>query len=178
MPDVPQQIDSGLKMKAAQWDPAQGKVVVNSVVKPDPDEGQILIKLASASLCHSDLMSIRLGGRKEPITLGHEGAGYVEKLHPSTEGKGFKTGDAVGFLYVQNACFECRGCLVHNNHCLKKQSHVNGFTIPGFFSEYAVVDWQNCIKLPDALPVTSASVIFCAGVTCKFWSRPSGNTFD
>ena len=27
--------------------------------------------------------------------------------------------------------------------------------------------WQNCIKLPDALPVTSASVIFCAGVTCK-----------
>lgn len=140
-------------------------MVVNSVAKPDPDEGQILIKIASASLCHSDLMSIRMSDRKVPITLGHEGAGFVEKAHPSAQNKGFNVGNAVGFLYVQNGCYECRGCMVHNNHCIKRQSHVNGFTIPGFFSEYAVVDWQNCIKLPESLPVASASVIFCAGVT-------------
>lgn len=167
MPDIPRTLDSGQKMKAAQWDPAQNQVVVNEVVKPDPDEGQLLIKLGSASLCHSDLMSMRIASRKDPITLGHEGAGYIEKLHPSSQGKGFEIGDAVGFLYVQHACFECQGCQVHNNYCLKQQSHVNGFTIPGFFSEYAVVDWQNCIKLPKELPVASASVIFCAGVTGK-----------
>lgn len=155
-------------------------MVVNNVSKPDPDEGQILIKIASASLCHSDLMSIRMGDRKEPITLGHEGAGFVEKIHPSAEGKGFKVGNAVGFLYIQYACFECRGCMVHNNHCIKRQSHVNGFTIPGFFSEYAVVDWQSCVELPESLPVASASPIFCAGVTggpkfFSFISRDSNN---
>lgn len=93
---------------------------MNTLSKPDPDQGQFLIRMASASLCHSDLMSIRMGDRKEPITLGHEGAGYIEKMHPSTEGKGFAVGDAVGFLYVQHACFERRGCMVHNNNCIKR----------------------------------------------------------
>ncbi|OAA57405.1 alcohol dehydrogenase [Niveomyces insectorum RCEF 264] len=152
-------------MKAAQWDPMQKKVVVNTVPVPEPGEGQFLIRLASASLCHSDLMSIAIPGRTEPITLGHEGAGYIEAVHPSAEGKGFKVGDAVGFLYVQGGCYECKGCLVHNNHCMRRQSQVNGFTIPGFFAEYNVVDWQNCIILPPAIDVRTASPMFCAGIT-------------
>jgi D-arabinose 1-dehydrogenase-like Zn-dependent alcohol dehydrogenase len=29
-------------------------------------------------------------------TLGHEGVGVIEKIHPSVEGKGFRVGDPVG----------------------------------------------------------------------------------
>lgn len=112
-------------------------------------------------------MSIAIPDRKEPITLGHEGAGYIEAIHPSAENKGFAAGDAIGFLYIQGACFECRGCLVHNNHCLTRQSNVNGFTIPGFFAEYAVVDYQSCIKLPEKMEMVTASPMFCAGITGK-----------
>lgn len=93
-------------MKAAQWDPVshghrdfqkvtdtsektQKKIVVNKLPVPEPRENQFLVKMASASLCHSDLMAIE-APRTDPVTIGHEGVGFVTKLHPSTVGKGFK----------------------------------------------------------------------------------------
>ena len=88
-------------------------VVVRDKPIPEPGTGQFLIKLASASLCHSDIMAIEGGNT---ATLGHEGAGYIEKMHPSVENKGFKEGDKVGFLYINGACFECEGCMIHNLH--------------------------------------------------------------
>ena len=103
--------------------------------------------------------------RPKPVTLGHEGAGWVEKLHTSAEGKGFKKGDAVGFLYIIDCCFECEGCMVHNNHCLKQQSQTQGFTFDGFFAEYALVDYHSATVLPEALDVRLSSPLFCAGVT-------------
>lgn len=52
----------------------------------------------------------------QTATLGHEGAGYIEKMHPSVENKGFKKGDKVGFLYIIGCCFQCEGCQIHNLH--------------------------------------------------------------
>jgi D-arabinose 1-dehydrogenase-like Zn-dependent alcohol dehydrogenase len=130
--------------------------------------------MASASLCHSNLMSIGMCDRKDPFTIGHEGARYFEKLHPSTEGQGFKIGDAVGFRYVQRGCYECRGCMVHRNHCIKRQSHVNGFTIPGLFAECSVVGWQNCVKLPESVtPATAAPFFALASQVSDATLRPT-----
>jgi propanol-preferring alcohol dehydrogenase len=108
--------------------------------------------------------------RPKPVTLGHEGAGYIEKLHPSSEGKGFKVGDEVGFLYIIGCCFECDGCQVHNNHCTRGQAQTQGFTFDGFFAEYAVVDWHGAMVLPKGIDVKLASPLFCAGCTCKWKS--------
>ena len=137
---------------------------MNEVPIPTPGEGQFLVKLASASLCHSDLMSMALPHQK-PVTIGHEGAGYIEKIHPTAENKGFKVGDAIGFTYIVNYCNECEGCAVHNNHCLVKQSRVHGFDEPGLFAEYAVVDLPSCILLPENLPAETSSPMFCGGIT-------------
>lgn len=109
--------------------------------------------------------------RSNPVTLGHEGAGLIESFHPSAEGKGFQKGDAVGFLYIIRCCFDCEGCMIHNNHCLKKQSLTQGFTFDGFFAEYALVDYHSAIILPPSLDVKLAAPIFCAGVTGKFQNR-------
>lgn len=73
------------------------KIVIQDKPVPEPGPNQFLIKLASASLCHSDIMAIEAG---QTATLGHEGAGYIEKMHPSVENKGYQKGDKVGFLYV------------------------------------------------------------------------------
>ncbi|KAF2008026.1 alcohol dehydrogenase [Amniculicola lignicola CBS 123094] len=151
-------------MKAAQWDPTKKRVVVNDVPKPSPGPGQFLIRLASASLCHSDLMSMGMEHTK-PITIGHEGAGYVEEVHPTASDKGFKAGDAVGFTYIVNFCNDCEGCAIHNNHCLVKQSRVHGFDEPGLFAEYAAVDAHSCILLPENLPAETSAPLFCGGIT-------------
>ncbi|KAK3077520.1 hypothetical protein LTS18_010020, partial [Coniosporium uncinatum] len=69
------------------------QIVTNDLPIPEPDENQMLIRIVSASLCHGDLIAIGdafiTGDRSKPVTLGHEGAGYVEKLHPFAESKGF-----------------------------------------------------------------------------------------
>ncbi|KAK5712563.1 hypothetical protein LTR17_017944 [Elasticomyces elasticus] len=156
-------------MKAVQWNSQKKEIEINDVHVPEPGEHQFLVKIASASLCHSDLMSIGDAfvsvDRSKPVTLGHEGAGWVERLHPSAEGKGFKQGDAVGFLYIIDCCFECEGCMVHNNHCLEQQSQIQGFTRDGFFAEYALVDYHSAVVLPKELDVRNSSPLFCAGVT-------------
>ncbi|KAI1851738.1 hypothetical protein JX266_003200 [Neoarthrinium moseri] len=99
------------------------------------------------------------------VTLGHEGVGFIEKIHPSAEGKGFKVGDAVGFNYFINCCFECDGCLVHNMRCETGQSQLQGFAVDGFFQEYAVADYHNCVVLPKELDIKRAAPLFCAGIT-------------
>nr|WDW19288.1 enoyl reductase-like protein [Penicillium meliponae]CAG8993146.1 Dehydrogenase [Penicillium sclerotiorum] len=152
-------------MKAAQWNPNEERVAVNEIPFPEPAPNQILIKMASASLCHSDLMSIRRPNLTSPFTLGHEGAGYVYKLGSNCQDKGFKEGDPVGFLYINGCCFECEGCMIHNTHCKNGNPSVAGFGEMGFFQEYAPVDWQNIIHLPPSLDPKGSSAIFCAGIT-------------
>jgi alcohol dehydrogenase, propanol-preferring len=159
-------------MKAGQWDPKQQKCVINEIPIPEPGPGQFLIKIASASLCHSDILAIQ-AAQDKPITIGHEGAGYVHKVGENADGKGFSVGDAVGFLYFDGGCYECEGCLAHNSKCENSTALLHGFVIDGFFQEYATVDWQNCIVLPSNLDIKRASPIFCAGITGKSFPTTS-----
>ncbi|EXJ57670.1 uncharacterized protein A1O5_12460 [Cladophialophora psammophila CBS 110553] len=110
-------------------------------------------------------VGIRDPTRTEPITIGHEGCGHFAAVHPDAEGKGFVPADTVGFLFTNGACFECEGCQVHNTLCQRGNPFVVGFAFPGFFAEYALVDWQNAIHLPDQWDPKSSSALFCAGLT-------------
>ncbi|KAF2465271.1 alcohol dehydrogenase [Lindgomyces ingoldianus] len=150
-------------MKAGQWDPKQQKVVINDVPKPSAGPGQFLVKIQSASLCHSDLLTDMRPDY--PVTLGHEGVGYIEAIDPIAEGKGFKVGDAIGFNYFIGCCFECEACMVHNMWCETGKSRLQGFMVDGFFAEYAVTDWQNAVLLPQNLEMSKTAPLFCAGIT-------------
>ncbi|KAF2099247.1 GroES-like protein [Rhizodiscina lignyota] len=155
-------------MKAAQFDKKSGKVLINDVPIPEPTEGQLLVKMTGASLCHSDLMAEMFPDDGKPLTMGHEGVGIVEKLHPSSEGKGFKVGDKIGMLYIVNCCFTCEGCHAHGTLCYEPVNggaKVKGIMTDGFFSEYSLIDWEDCILLPDSLPAEKMSPLFCAGIT-------------
>ncbi|KAK5019020.1 putative secondary metabolism biosynthetic enzyme [Cryomyces antarcticus] len=92
-------------MKAAQYHPDSNECRVNEIPIPDITDDEILVKIASASLCHSDLMlfngSLPASGDK-PITMGHEGVGYVERCGANV--KGYKKGDRLGFLYIKGCC--------------------------------------------------------------------------
>ncbi|KAK7417111.1 hypothetical protein QQZ08_011737 [Neonectria magnoliae] len=159
---IPQTLPS--TMQAGQWDVIQQKVVINNVSVPEPGPNEFLVKMRSASLCHSDMMAIN--DNKETVTLGHEGLGHIVSMHSSAEGKGFQVGDAIGFLYILGCCFECSGCLIHNLFCETGKQKLQGFTTDGFFSEYAVVDYHNAAKLEEKLwNMDTGCAIFCAGIT-------------
>lgn len=75
-----------------------------------PREGEVLVRIAAVGMCHTDVrMKARfLAGDAgvDPIVLGHEGAGVVEKI-----GKGvtaFEEGDHVVLSYP--SCGVCDAC--------------------------------------------------------------------
>jgi alcohol dehydrogenase, propanol-preferring len=86
---------------------------------PEPGPGQVLVKVGGAGACHSDLhiMQAPPDGRPSrlPFTLGHENAGWVEKLGPGATG--FAPGDPV-IVYGPWGCGICANCRVGmENYC-------------------------------------------------------------
>src|SRR5271154_2920004 len=73
-----------------------------------PGEGEVLVQIKAAGLCHSDLSVIE-GARPRPMpmVLGHEAAGVVEALGPGTSS--FAAGDHVVFSFVP-MCGDCLPC--------------------------------------------------------------------
>ena len=84
-------------------------VAVETVVLAAPRRGEVLVRVAAAGVCHSDvhLADGLLGDGRWPMVLGHEGAGVVEAV-----GEGvaeLAPGDHVAFCFVP-ACGNCGPC--------------------------------------------------------------------
>src|SRR3954452_16488184 len=73
-----------------------------------PGRGEVLVKIAAAGLCHSDL-SVIDGNRPRPtpMVLGHEAAGVVEKVGTGVDD--LAVGDDVVMVFVQGGgrCVPC-----------------------------------------------------------------------
>ncbi len=109
-------------MKAFQFVDFQKPGQLRDVPVPEPGPGQVLVKVGGAGACHSDLHILEMekpaagvGSFKIPFTLGHENAGWVEKLGPGTTG--FAPGDPV-IVYGPWGCGLCMNCrLGMENYC-------------------------------------------------------------
>ncbi|KAG4430335.1 hypothetical protein IFR05_014188 [Cadophora sp. M221] len=132
------------KMLAAHVVEFKKPYKIHEVLTPGKDlnEYGMLVKIAVASLCHTDgVASEGIMGTKLPCVASHEGAGTVVKV--GTAIKEFKVGDRY--------CANVGGYL--------------GVTIDGSFAEYEVVDGKECCMLPDNLSFQSAALLACAGIT-------------
>ncbi len=110
-------------MKAFQFVEWQKPGELREVPVPEPGPGQVLVKIGGAGACHSDLHILEMekpseaGKFKLPMTLGHENAGWVEKLGPGTTG--FAKGDPV-IVYGPWGCGLCMNCRMGmENYCEK-----------------------------------------------------------
>ncbi|KAI4915421.1 uncharacterized protein J4E92_009375 [Alternaria infectoria] len=129
----------------------------------------LLIKVAVASLCHTDFMvSSGAMGTPLPCTGSHEGAGTV--VATGTSVSQFAVGDRVmaGILY--DACGTCAECTggPHASACPQYCQNTGGFlgiTTDGFFAEYARVDARQTAKIPRNVSFLTAAPLACAGVT-------------
>ncbi|KAF2661712.1 GroES-like protein [Lophiostoma macrostomum CBS 122681] len=158
-------------MKAQQYDARDNKLHLNEVPIPEPRDHELLVKIGCASLCHSDVMLFEPNDQglilgQNPVTIGHEGTGTVVKSGSSEAASKFKEGDAVGFICAVECCFECKQCKqTHNAWCETGKTKMQGFSLDGYFAEYAIVDAREAMVLPQGLDPKSAAPLFCAGVT-------------
>ena len=81
--------------------------VLEDVELDDPGPGEVLVRIAGAGLCHTDLMYRSLPELPMPMILGHEGSGVVEAAGPGV--RRFAPGDHVVMSY--DSCGHCPQCL-------------------------------------------------------------------
>lgn len=152
-------------MKALQYRVFGHVPEVVDIPTPDPQPGQIRLKVTAAGLCHSDHVvmntpesAFRFG--RLPLTLGHEGAGVVDALGEGVGGVG--VGDAVA-VYGPWGCGLCVKCAVgKENYCIHARSlsiRPPGLGSPGAIAEYMIVgDVRHLVPLHDLDPVANVSL--------------------
>ena len=154
--------------RAAQFNPKTKKVEINTIPIPKPADDEILIRTASASLCHSDILVVEGDietGATEPTTLGHEAVGEIVDLGPIAKNRSFEVGDCIGFINAYHACFNCDGCKHHYIYCTSGRMTMQRFACDGYFQEYCIIDSGVSTKLPANMDPSVSAPIFCAGIT-------------
>jgi alcohol dehydrogenase, propanol-preferring len=106
-------------MRAFQIVEPQKPPELREVPVPEPGPGQVLVRVGGAGACHSDLHLMDAPPDELqadlPFTLGHENAGWVEKLGPGATG--FAPGDPV-IVYGPWGCGTCANCRAGmENYC-------------------------------------------------------------
>jgi len=172
--------EQGLAAPYAQSKPFR----IEEVELDGPGEGEVLVEVRGAGLCHSDLSVIE-GMRKRPLPIvgGHEGAGIVREVGAGVTG--FAPGDHVAMAGVAG-CGRCRVCLAGRPGLCQavsgaraegmlatggrrlrlgdgaKLNHYSGISV---YAQYAVVVPQSLIRIDPSVPLDVAALFGCAVVT-------------
>lgn len=148
-----------------------------------PGKGEVLVRIAAAGLCHSDLSVIN-GDRPRPLpmALGHEAAGMVEALGEDVGD--LSVGDHVVMVFMPS-CGHCLPCAEGRPALCAPGAVANGAgTLLGdglrlhdaagdvhhhlgvsAFATHAVVSRRSLVKVDKELPLHEAALFGCAVLT-------------
>lgn len=144
-----------------------GTLELADVEIPEPGPGQVLVRIAGAGLCHSDLHILHLPELPfAGFTIGHEGAGHVERVGAGVEG--FAVGDAV-VVSVIWFCGNCRACVEGRENACEVAGRGQPPLTPGIGPDGAMADYilvapRHLERIGDLDPVAAAPLAD-AGVT-------------
>lgn len=147
-----------------------------SFVRRDPRPNDVVIDIAFAGVCHSDIHSVRndWGNAKHPMVPGHEIIGRVTAVGSAVTQ--FKTGDHVGVGCMVDSCQHCQPCAQGlEQYCENGMTGTyndvdphDGMPTYGGYSERIVVSDKFVVKVPENLDPAAAAPLLCAGITT--WS--------
>jgi propanol-preferring alcohol dehydrogenase len=150
-------------MHAIRYHGPKQPLRLETVPKPTPGPGEVVIRVTAAGICHTELhfLSGLLNLGVHPVTLGHEVVGVVEETGPGVATPG--PGDRV-IVYYYVGCGRCAHCRVGDENLCDALRAEYGFVSDGGFAEYAKVPARNAVPLPASIPDEAAAPIGC-GVT-------------
>lgn len=134
---------------------------LEEVDRPIPGPGEVLLMVAGAGACHSDVSVYNApkgspSALTPPFTLGHENSGWVEEVSPGVSG--VPIGDAF-LVYGSIGCGHCANCAAGaENYCLHaaKPPLGTGLGYNGGMAEYVAVPARHLVPLGDADPIAAA----------------------
>jgi L-iditol 2-dehydrogenase len=128
------------------------------IIQNDTD---VLIRMVTIGVCGSDVhyyATGRIGSQvvKYPFTVGHEGAGIVEKVGIAVSS--LKPGDRIA-VDPAMSCWECDQCKAGRPHTCRKLRFLGcPGQAEGCLSEYIVMPETSCFKISDKLSVDEAAL--------------------
>ncbi len=135
-------------------------ISVDDVARPQPQQGEALVRVAAAAICHSDIRVYNgLKHAKPGVIPGHEIAGVVEEAGDGV--RGVAEGDRVVVCPIV-ACGRCPFCLRGLRHrCQERQTL--GYDGDGGLAEYvlapaSLVASGHLLPVPDGLALDRASL--------------------
>jgi alcohol dehydrogenase len=163
---------------------AQSKpLAIETIDLAPPGPGEVLVRIAAAGLCHSDLSVIN-GDRPRPMpmALGHEAAGVVEALGEGVDD--LHPGDHVVMVFMPSCghclrCSEGRPALCEPGAAANAAGTLAGGKIRlsrhgqnvhhhlgvSAFADHAVVSRNSLVKIDRDLPFVEAALFGCAVLT-------------
>jgi Zn-dependent alcohol dehydrogenase len=156
---------------------------VRRVLLRDPADGEVLVRVRAAGICHSDVG--QADGEWDfplPAVLGHEGAGVVEAVGPGV--RGVSPGEHV-ILSLAPGCGTCRHCLagrpIRCQRSLAAMAEgrlttgpspisadgepVAAYSLLACFADRAVVAQRSVVPVPSDVQAAVAALIGCAVIT-------------
>jgi propanol-preferring alcohol dehydrogenase len=152
-------------MKAAVLHQFGGKLTIEEMPVKQPGENQILVKVVSCGVCHTDLHACQGDWPvkpKTPLIPGHEAIGYVAALGRGVQN--VKEGDIVGVPWLFSACGCCEYCITGWETLCEAQQN-GGYSVDGGYAEYVVADARYVAHFPSGINFIEMAPIICAGVT-------------
>jgi propanol-preferring alcohol dehydrogenase len=156
-------------MKAAVVHTFDRPLAIEDVPTPTPATGQVLVRIETSGLCHTDIHAAR--GEwpvkpSPPFIPGHEGVGIVERVGGGRDefAYGLEPGMRVAMPWLGYACGVCRYCNSGRETLCPEQLNM-GYAINGGFAEYAIGYARHVVRVPDGVDPADAAPLTCAGVT-------------
>ena len=145
-----------------------------TIERRDLGDNDILIEIAYAGICHSDIHTARSewGEVPYPLVVGHEIAGTVAEVGSGVTKHA--VGDRVGVGCLVNSCRECEQCKAGNEQYCPQQIGTyaaqdrDGSITQGGYSTHVVVTEDFALTIPEGLGLDVAAPLLCAGITT--WS--------
>ena len=151
-------------MRAVVFEKWKTFPALKDIEKPTPGPGEVLLKVAGAGACHSDVAvysqydeSMGMTQLEGPYVLGHESSGWIEELGEGVSG--LEVGGAY-LAYGPIGCGHCPACSRgQDTYCENVASMpymALGLGRDGGMAEYMVVPARNLVPLGDADPYAAA----------------------
>jgi alcohol dehydrogenase, propanol-preferring len=163
-------------MRAARIVKPNEPLEVQQVETPRPRGSQVLVKVESSGVCHSDIHLWEGGyeglegqflkttdrGVKYPLTPGHEIAGVVDSL--GEEAEGFTKNEKV-LVYPWIGEGRCPACRIgQENLCDKPRSL--GVYRDGGYAEYVLVpSYRYLLKMDEDMDANASATLSCSALT-------------
>ena len=161
-------------MKSAQIIEPNKPLQINEIVLPNPNGNQVIIRVKSTGVGHSDLhlweggydtgdgfMKFTDRGVKFPVTPGHEVVGTVEQIGDSVEG--VNIGDLV-LIYPWIGCEQCPTCENGDTNLCESPKSLGVFQNGGY-AEYVLVPDSKFLAKINNLDPDAAASLACSGLT-------------